>query len=506
VQAVFLRRSRDCILEKYLARKAECEQLNQRLEQKDREIEELRRCNEKLSAERDALQREASQRRAAAQGTEFEFDDPPLGQHGFGARMVSLCLQLVKQSISLRGVERVLRIVFEVLAIRHKVPHWTTIRLWLQRLGHGVLTAPTEKADDWVWLMDHSVQIGQEKTLVVLGVRAAQLPPAGQALKHEDVHPLAVLPRVCWKREDVHAALTELVKERGVPRAIVTDHGVDLLGGIQLLQQQQPQIVELYDFKHKAACCLKALLEKDEPFQQFQKHLGQTRSAIQQTELGFLTPPGPKSKARFMNLGPSLAWACKMLRLLDHPSPKAQQWVTRQRLETKLGWLRSFREALTQWSDCQRVVNVGVKFANEQGIFRGAAEQLRAAMPADLQHQASRDLRDQLVAFVATQEAKLNPGERLPLSTEIVESSFAKYKNLERQHSKQGFTGLLLAFAALLTRVTPEKIRATFATSLVRNVRHWIRDHLGPTLASKRTIAYRDCKPPDRATATLQAA
>ena len=420
--------------------------------------------------------------------------------------MVDLAIQLVKQNIGLRATARVLRIVFKVFEIARKTPHWTTIRGWMQRLGHGVLTAPTEKADDWVWLMDHSVQIGQEKTLVVLGVRAAQLPPAGQALKHEDVYPLAVVPRVSWKREDVHVALAELVKERGVPRAVVTDHGTDLLGGIQLLQQQHPKVVELYDFKHKAACCLKALLEKDEQFQQFQTHLGQTRSAIQQTELGFLTPPGPKPKARFMNLGPSLAWASKMLRLLDHPSPKAHHWVTRQRLETKLGWLRPFAEAVTQWSDCQRVVNVGVKFANEQGIFHGAAEQLRAAMPADLPHQTSRDLRDQLVAFVAAQEAKLQQGERLPLSTEIVESSFAKYKNLERQHSKQGFTSLLLAFAALLTRVTPEKIRATFATSLVRNVRGWIRDRLGQTLASKRTIAYRDCKPPRSATTTLQAA
>ena len=36
----------------------------------------------------------------------------------------------------------------------------------------------------------------------------------------------------------------------------------------------------------------------------------------------------------------------------------------------------------------------------------------------------------------------------MPLSTEILESSFGLYKQLERQHSKGGFTTLLAAFLA----------------------------------------------------------
>jgi hypothetical protein len=36
------------------------------------------------------------------------------------------------------------------------------------------------------------------------------------------------------------------------------------------------------------------------------------------------------------------------------------------------------------------------------------------------------------------------------MSTEILESTFALYKQLERQHSKGGFTSLLAGFGALL--------------------------------------------------------
>lgn len=502
VQVVFLWRSREGSRKKYHRLKTQCDALRKQVAQTKRELLQLRQQCNALQTELDATRRQAASALPAA----VPFDDPPIGSHGFGARMIAVALRLVQNGIGLRAAERALRIIFEALHIEGKVPVWTTIRMWLLRLGLGVLQEPTEKADDWVWLMDHSVQIGPEKVLAVLGIRAANLPKAGQALGHHDVRPIALLPDTHWKQADVRTALASVIKERGVPRAMLTDHGVDLHGGIEQLRPHHPTMIELYDFKHKAACRLKALLEKDAPFQEFNQRLGQTRCAIQQTELGFLTPPAPKPKARFMNLGPCLRWAQKMLRLLDHPRLKAQQWISRQRLQDKLGWLRAFVEPLAQWSSCQEVIDAGVKFVNEQGLFRGAAKQLRAALPADVPHPASRRLADELVAFVAAEEAKLKKGERLPLSTEIVESSFAKYKNLEGQHSKQGFTSLLLAYAALLTKITIQRIREIFATTSVRDVRNWIRAHLGQTHASKRLIAYQDFQPSQSATNSLQAA
>ena len=53
------------------------------------------------------------------------------------------------------------------------VPHFTTVRFWLLRLGHYNLSRSKEQGDDWVWIIDHSNQIGQEKCLVILGVRFA---------------------------------------------------------------------------------------------------------------------------------------------------------------------------------------------------------------------------------------------------------------------------------------------------------------------------------------------
>ena len=96
---------------------------------------------------------------------------------------------------------------------------------------------------------------------------------------------------------------------------------------------------------------------------------------------------------------------------------------------------------------------------------------------------------NRLVEFVRTAEQQLVPGERLPLSTEILESSFGLFKQSEGQHSKGGFTSLLASFGALLKPATADSIREDFTRVPVSTLRTWVRTNLKTTLAAKRNAA-----------------
>jgi hypothetical protein len=109
------------------------------------------------------------------------------------------------------------------------------------------------------------------------------------------------------------------------------------------------------------------------------------------------------------------------------------------------------------------VIDAGLQFIIEQGLFCGAAERLRAVAGAAAKGEASRQLSNRLADFVATADADLRPGERLPMSTEILESTFALCKQREGQHSKGGFTSLLACFAALHKPAAEERVRHAFA-------------------------------------------
>jgi hypothetical protein len=372
------------------------------------------------------------------------------------------------------------------------IPHWTTGRLWLLRLGHAVLTMPKTKADDWAWLIDHSVQMGQEKCLVILGIRLRDLPAAGQCLTHANLRLLGLIPRKSWTRQEVDDQLEALAQQTGVPRVIVDDHGVDISGGVRFFQARHAQTVEIYDAKHKAACLLKGRLEKNPRWHDFQKLLTQTRCAIQQTEIGFLTPPAPKPKARFMNLAATLRWAANVLAVIAQPPPTVRERVRPERLHEKLGWLQEFAGDLQEWSEWQEVVDGVVAFVNQQGIDRNAAKDMRCMLPKVTQT-SSRGLREDLLTFVADQARRTKPGERFPGSTEVLESCFGRFKQLEKQQARGGFTSLLLGFGALLTETTTQAIRQALDHSATKVISVWCKEQLGMTVFSQRKCAFAEC-------------
>lgn len=419
-------------------------------------------------------------------------DEPPVNGHGYGADLISLVLSLVLEAgVSLRAVPRVLRTVRRALGLSLPVPCWTTVRLWLLRMGHAVLSTRQVKADDWAWLIDHSVQIGPEKCLVILGVRLSELPEVGQSLRHEDLQLLELLPASSWTRAQVDQALENHVRRSGiVPRVIVSDHGADLLGGIALFQQRHPQTAEIYDAKHKAACLLKRRLENNPRWQDFQTRVGQTRCAVQQTELAFVTPPAPRPKSRFMNLGSQLKWARHVQAMLREPDC-VKRFATRARLREKLGWLRGFEADVIEWSQWQQVADAAVATVNTQGIHHGTARVLAKQLSQlDALGNSATELARELVGFVQVQQSQLRRGERLPGSTEVLESCFGKFKQLEKQQSKGGFTQLLLGFGAMLRRTTTEVVREAMQASNTAAVRDWAQRTLGSTLFAQRKSAF----------------
>jgi hypothetical protein len=376
------------------------------------------------------------------------------------------------------------------------VPHYTTVRLWLLRLGYHKLCRPKKRASDWVWIIDHSNQIGQEKCFLILGVRLSQLPPPGPEfpLRLAQMEPIELEPVTVSDKEVVYRQLEANVAKTGVPRAIIDDHGGDVAGGVELFCRAHPKTIEIYDVSHKAACLLKGRLERDEQWKAFAAKAGQTKCSIQQTEWSFLNPASQRIKARFMNLEPLLTWGVYMLAILDKPGPEVLRYGTRKRLEEKLGWLREFRERLTDWWEMQEVIGAVLKFVRTQGLYRKAAKDLRKRLRKLPLGESAAQLGHDLANFVAGQAKQLKLGERIPGTSEVIESAFGKYKVVERDQAKGGFTGLLLALAACVAERTQEVVHETLQQTKTKEVIAWIRTKLGETVGSKRRIAYRAAK------------
>jgi hypothetical protein len=412
---------------------------------------------------------------------------PPKG----GATSVSviqLALDLVLDAgVTLRAVPRVLAALGNWLADTLGLPAWTSARWWLLRLGYYALTCPKEQADDWAYLLDHTVQIGTVKMFVVLGVRLSQLPYPQRCLGHEDVQLLALVPMEHSTGLAVDDQLEQVAARTGVPRLLVSDHGSDVKKGVELYCTRHPQTAATYDLAHKGACCLERRLEADERWQTFVTRLGETKARVRQTPEAALLAPSLRPKARYMNLGPVLRWGQRLLRLLDRGVAGG---AVVERAESKYGWLREYRAALTEWGQWQDVTQQAVGYVRSRGHYWGVGAELAAQLAALPLADSSRLLADELSDFVADQAAQARPGERLVASTEVLESCLGKLKTLERQQAKSGFTGLVLSLGALVGTWTAETITEALEATPLKAVKSWCAKQLGPSVQAQRRAAF----------------
>jgi hypothetical protein len=298
-----------------------------------------------------------------------------------------------------------------------------------------------------------------------------------------------LVPMESATKQTVALCLENAAAKTGVPRAILSDHGADLHGAIEIFQRQHPETSEFYDIKHKAACLLKARLERDAQWKQFASLAGQAKFATQQTDAACLVPPSQRSKARFMNLGDLVKWGRNTLALLDDPSHLEGLPVSSEQAQSKLGWLAQFRESLAKWSAYHEVIEATLDFVRCRGIYVGAGQDLANALPP-VSEEAANELRGELIAFVTAESSKARAGEILPGTTEVLESCFGKLKAMEDGQSKSGFTGLVLSLGAMVSTWTAEAIRKALEEFSVRDVTNWCREKLGISVQSQRRQVY----------------
>ena len=81
-------------------------------------------------------------------------------------------------------------------------------------------------------IIDHSVQTGTDKCLLILGVRLTDL-PKDRSLAYEDVEPIDMFPVLQSNGALVYEQLEAVIEKTGVPRAIVGDYGSEIKSGIK---------------------------------------------------------------------------------------------------------------------------------------------------------------------------------------------------------------------------------------------------------------------------------
>ena len=393
---------------------------------------------------------------------------------------------MLEAGSSLRGAAAAMALFVAEGWATFAVPCFSTIRSWLLRLGHYNLTRPLDKTKSWLWLIDHTIQIGTQKILVILGCPLDEVPFGERALQLSDLQLVALVPMEKSNGALVETELENAALRTGVPRQIVSDQGSDLLKGIADYKELRPRIAHVPDVAHYGANLLEHAWDQQPRWQQFIKELQDTSSKLRQTKSAYLLAPRLRAKARFMNVAAQLQFAGRVLKHLDGNTPHAKA------LEY-YGWLMEYRDDLAVWQHEHSLVHTTTDLVRVQGLHTETLALLESTWGVIGSRDSTVRIAERLRAYVTTY-APTQPGERYVASTEILESSFGKLKHLERQQSQDGMTGLMLAVGAIVGTCTATDLREALDATPQKKVDNWVERVLGHSMQWLRKRFFAETK------------
>jgi len=410
--------------------------------------------------------------------------------------VIRLCLVwYLDAHASLRGVGEILLSLLSLLGglLPLSLPYPQTVRSWLLRCGLFLLRRLVPARDDWVWILDQTIRIGQQKCLLILGVSLQQFRGCPGALEHHQVAVLDLSVASHCTGVDLQDRLERLAGRVGVPRQIVSDHGSDVNKGVHLFQAVHPEVVDTYDVTHELASLLKAELEPDPRWAEFLQRCTRTLFQLQQSRGAFLTPPGPRRLERYMNVDRHTDWACRVLALLDAPD-KAEvagllglgEEEARDWLQEKLGWLQDFRQDVGHYRGLLDVVRQVEATVKNYGLGpRTATEVWRALSPEVLQDASLRDFLRRIRGYLAEEGGKVPAAESWLGTSDVIESLFGKYKWFGEKAPYAEVGASVLALPVLTVNLTAELIYEAMVSVSVADVRAWVTENIGPSTLSK---------------------
>lgn len=520
------------------AKSKELEAENQRLKQ---EIETLKK-NSSLLPEgsiNEVKLESANELQVAPRGHVY-----PLG-------VVRLAIEQVILSLSsFRGVQKTFELFAQLFNL--PTPSYTSIRNWVFKVGLYELKREQEYRGDWIFIVDTTLELGRAKCLVILGISQEKLmqicTEETRSLEHHDVKVLALEITESCTGKLVEEKLTNLSSIVGIPKQIVADRGSDIKKGIQLYQENYQEVIYTYDVTHQMANLLKSELTENKRYLEFIEQCHITRQLIQQTELIFLNPPKPRTKARYHQVDTLVNWAMKILeyekqndfslisteveldregllalknklnanllkklRKLEGKTWKNREtfleelekklgivsvqkygeiivWVAdkgRKRFQEKLGWVKNYQEDLKTYYQMLNLINLAFKQIKTSGLMRNSAETFLKKVAPMVLSEPSEKFKNKIGENLENSSRQIPENEILLGTSDVLESILGKYKIFSSRSPAKEVGKMLLTIPLCTIQFTAATVKEAMEKIRFEDLEDWSVSVIGQSMLSK---------------------
>ena len=358
------------------------------------------------------------------------------------------------------------------------------------------LNQPKEKRDDWVYILDHTIEFGTKKCLLILGTTLEHMNNKSIQLEHKDVCVLKLVIQEDSSSEEVKKILDELVNETGTPRQIISDHGNNIKKAVESICIKHPGISYNYDITHKCALILKHLLENDERWKEFVQEYAKSKRKCVHTLLAYIAPSKTKEKSRWLNLDIYINWFRKAVLYRDNIDIKLKNAKNKEEKIKKFNelfpWIGDFESEHKYWKDIMSILGKAQKVVKKNGLRHNTAQLfLKAVGKLNIDKNKCCSVINEMYVFFKDQTKNITKNITLLGTTDIIESVFGKYKNFSARTPMKDLGKTILAIPAFVGEITLEKIKEAFSKIKNSDLQKWLKENIGVTLFSRRKEAFK---------------
>jgi hypothetical protein len=399
----------------------------------------------------------------------------------------ALCVLLVIQAVvSYRSVPRILGLFkTETMPGLAWIPHFTSVINWTLRLGLGLLNQVKAINTRWLAIIDHSIDIGTKKVLVVLRVSVDVLANKGAAIQLQDCECIGL--KVCEQvhGESIALDLAAIFSQAGAPAAIIKDGDYTLAKGVRLWSGKQDiPVPVIADIGHAMAIALKDQFEKTAPYQRFTALTTQGGKRLRQTDLAFLIPPKLRTKGRFQSISTLGKWADNMLDVFAVKGGTKKGSLL-ARLRIALPGLLLLKPFLNRFARTTQVISQVLGVLKNQGLSQATYEHC-LYLSETLPKKAKVKLRLQqwLHRHIAIQQEITN----LPLlvSSDIIESLFGNFKHVIARSPQADMNRTALLIPALCGNLDRMTVTQALNQTRHKDLAVWEQANIPYTVRKKR--------------------
>ena len=398
--------------------------------------------------------------------------------HSFNTIIIALVLSLKFQtSVSYRSIQKVLLTMKLFADLNITPPSHSTIILWSKKFGLYHIERKIPKSDDWVIILDESIEFGNDKMLVVLGIRERDINP-NKALQYQDLECLALKISSSWKGVEIKEVLDEVKSKVGEIKYAIADMGNALKKALAI-----SEISHVEDLNHKLSWIIKNIFEKNVEFIAYTKQLAHLRKTLALSKMSHILPPIQRVHSRFMNLKPIVDWGLSIIEIYEDRTLLPKEYAK------KLNGILKYEELLIELLKIVEQAILIQKILKNKSVSENTIRECKKNLNKLPDKPNINIFKSEVLTYLNKLRNIKNEknSKKILCSSDILESSFGKYKSYINNNKSIGITALSLTIPAFLNDYSDKNIiKSAMENIKTKDVKLWRDNNIGDSLITRR--------------------